>query len=143
MVSCGKCRKLLLSTRRETAFERPLLSGVAYAQRVAYSERERFEKQHGWTIKTMKREASPIRDEYAPVIFSQETVSYIESLDMMSGEEDRENILRARATGKAVLTSPFRLLGSHHLGVVLTFPVYKSKLPPNPTVEQRIEATAG
>lgn len=58
-------------------------------------------------------------------------------------QEDRENILRARATGKAVLTSPFKLLGSHNLGVVLTFPVYKSKLPPNPTVEQRIEATAG
>ncbi|MFQ6649174.1 hypothetical protein Gotur_023208 [Gossypium turneri] len=73
-----------------TAFERPLLSGVAYAER-----------------------------------------------------EDRENILRARATGKAVLTSPFRLLGSHHLGVVLTFPVYKSKLPPSPTEQERIEATAG
>lgn len=58
-------------------------------------------------------------------------------------QEDRENILRARATGKAVLTSPFRLLGSHHLGVVLTFPVYKSKLPPSPTVAQRIEAAAG
>ncbi|KAJ6768851.1 TWO-COMPONENT HISTIDINE KINASE [Salix koriyanagi] len=91
----------------------------------------------------MEREPSAIRDEYAPVIFSQETVSYIESLDMMSGEEDRENILRARATGKAVLTRPFRLLGSHHLGVVLTFPVYKSKLPPSPTAAQRIEATAG
>ncbi|KAJ6351093.1 hypothetical protein OIU78_007092 [Salix suchowensis] len=91
----------------------------------------------------MEREPSAIRDEYAPVIFSQETVSYIESLDMMSGEEDRENILRARATGKAVLTRPFRLLGSHHLGVVLTFPVYKSKLPPGPTAAQRIEATAG
>ncbi|EOY01314.1 CHASE domain containing histidine kinase protein isoform 2 [Theobroma cacao] len=126
-----------------TAFERPLLSGVAYAERVINSEREKFERQHGWTIKTMEKEPSPIRDEYAPVIFSQETVSYIESLDMMSGEEDRENILRARATGKAVLTSPFRLLGSHHLGVVLTFPVYKSKLPPTPTVEERIEATAG
>ncbi|KAE8648582.1 histidine kinase 4 isoform X1 [Cucumis sativus] len=126
-----------------TAFERPLLSGVAYAQRVIHSERDIFEKQHGWMIKTMKREPSPIRDEYAPVIFSQETVSYIESLDMMSGEEDRENILRARATGKAVLTSPFRLLGSHHLGVVLTFPVYKSKLPSKPTEEDRIEATAG
>ncbi|MBA0751386.1 hypothetical protein Gogos_000315 [Gossypium gossypioides] len=126
-----------------TAFERPLLSGVAYAERVVYSEREKFERQHGWTIKTMKREPSPIRDEYAPVIFSQETVSYIESLDMMSGEEDRENILRARATGKAVLTSPFRLLGSHHLGVVLTFPVYKSKLPPSLTEQERIEATAG
>ncbi|XVE85572.1 hypothetical protein DITRI_Ditri17bG0101200 [Diplodiscus trichospermus] len=126
-----------------TAFERPLLSGVAYAERVVHSEREKFERQHGWIIKTMQREPSPIRDEYAPVIFSQETVSYIESLDMMSGEEDRENILRARATGKAVLTSPFRLLGSHHLGVVLTFPVYKSKLPLRPTVEERIEATAG
>nr|ALJ03416.1 histidine kinase 1 [Aeschynomene evenia var. serrulata] len=126
-----------------TAFERPLLSGVAYAQRVVNSERGRFEKQHGWVIKTMEREPSQVRDEYAPVIFAQETVSYLESLDMMSGEEDRENILRARATGKAVLTSPFRLLGSHHLGVVLTFPVYKSKLPPKPTVEERIKATAG
>ncbi|KAL8100687.1 histidine kinase CRE1 isoform X2 [Apium graveolens] len=126
-----------------TAFERPLLSGVAYAQRVVDSDREQFEKLNGWTIRTMEREPSPIRDEYAPVIFSQETVSYIESLDMMSGEEDRENILRARATGKAVLTSPFRLLGSHHLGVVLTFPVYKFKLPSNPSLEQRIDATAG
>lgn len=58
-------------------------------------------------------------------------------------QEDRENILRARATGKAVLTSPFKLLGSHHLGVVLTFPVYKSKLPTKPTMEERIKATAG
>lgn len=127
-----------------TAFERPLLSGVGYAQRVVNSEREEFEKQHGYVIKTMeKREPSPVRDEYAPVIFSQETVSYLESLDLMSGEEDRENILRARATGKAVLTGPFRLLGSHHLGVVLTFPVYKSKLPSSPTLEERVKATAG
>jgi len=69
-----------------TAFERPLLSGVAYAQRVVNSEREQFEKQHGVVIKTMEREASPVRDEYAPVIFAQETVSYLESIDMMSGE---------------------------------------------------------
>lgn len=70
-----------------TAFERPLLSGVGYAQRVVNSEREEFEKQHGYVIKTMeKREPSPVRDEYAPVIFSQETVSYLESLDLMSGE---------------------------------------------------------
>ncbi|KAF3785577.1 Histidine kinase 4 [Nymphaea thermarum] len=126
-----------------TAFERPLLSGVAYAQRVMHSERESFERQQGWTIKTMKREASPIQDEYAPAIFSQETISYIESLDMMSGQEDRENILRARATGKAVLTSPFKLLESNHLGVVLTFPVYRSSLAAEATVEDRIEATVG
>lgn len=69
-----------------TAFERPLLNGVAYAQRILNSEREEFERQHGWTIRTMEKEPSPNRDEYAPVIFSQETVSYIESLDMMSGE---------------------------------------------------------
>uniref|UniRef100_A0A7N0TGF9 histidine kinase n=1 Tax=Kalanchoe fedtschenkoi TaxID=63787 RepID=A0A7N0TGF9_KALFE len=127
-----------------TAFERPLLSGVAYAQRVLNSEREKFEKQLGWTIKTMQtEEPSPVREEYAPVIFTQETVSHLASLDMMSGEEDRENILRARATGKAVLTSPFRLLNSHHLGVVLTFPVYKFKLPVHPSVDERVDATAG
>ncbi|KAK6146661.1 hypothetical protein DH2020_020530 [Rehmannia glutinosa] len=79
-----------------TAFERPLLSGVAYAQRILLSEREEFERQHGWTIRTMEKEPSPIRDE---------------------------------------------LLNSH-LGVVLTFPVYNS-LPLNPTVNERIEATAG
>lgn len=70
----------------QTAFERPLLSGVAYAQRVVHSEREEFEREHGWRIRTMEEEPSPITDEYAPVILSQETVSYIKSLDMMSGE---------------------------------------------------------
>ncbi|CAI9096820.1 OLC1v1033041C1 [Oldenlandia corymbosa var. corymbosa] len=126
-----------------TAFERPLLSGVAYAQKVLSSEREEFERQHGWTIKTMQGDPSPVKDEYAPVIFSQETLSYLRALDMMSGEEDRENILKAKATGKAVLTKPFRLLSSHHLGVVLTIPVFKSLLPPNPTVQERLKATAG
>ncbi|XP_068658611.1 probable histidine kinase 4 [Aristolochia californica] len=126
-----------------TAFERPLLSGVAYAKRVLHSEREKFEKQQGWTIKTMKREPSSVQDEYAPVIFTQKTVSYLESLDMMSGEEDGENILRARESGKAVLTSPFRLLESNHLGVVLTFPVYYSGLSPDATVDDRIKSTAG
>ncbi|KAD2393456.1 hypothetical protein E3N88_40433 [Mikania micrantha] len=127
-----------------TAFERPLMSGVAYAQRVLDSQRIDFESQHGGTIRTMaNKEPSPHRDEYAPVIFSQETVSYLDLVDMMSGEEDRENILRARSTGKAVLTGPFNLLGSHHLGVVLTIPVYKSKLPPNASVRDRIEATVG
>lgn len=126
-----------------TAFERPLFNGVAYAEKVVNSERVEFERLHGWIIRTMKGEPSPIRDEYAPVIFYQETVSYVGSLDMMSGEEDRENILRARDSGKAVLTSPFRLLGSHHLGVVLTIPVYKTVLSPNPTKEERIQAIAG
>lgn len=69
-----------------TAFERPLLNGVAYAQRVVHAERQLFENQQGWMIKTMKRDPSPVQDEYAPVIYSQETVSYIEALDMMSGE---------------------------------------------------------
>ncbi|PON88467.1 Histidine kinase [Trema orientale] len=140
-----------------TSFERPLTSGVAYALKVLHSEREQFEKHHGWTIKKMETEdqtlvqdcipenldPAPVQDEYAPVIFSQETVSHIVSIDMMSGKEDRENILRARATGKGVLTSPFKLLKSNNLGVVLTFAVYNTELPPDATAEQRIEATVG
>lgn len=83
-----------------TAFERPLTSGVAYALKVLHSERKQFEKQHGWTIKKMETEdqtlvqdcipesldPAPVQDEYAPVIFSQETVSHIVSIDMMSGK---------------------------------------------------------
>ncbi|XP_052177907.1 histidine kinase 2 isoform X2 [Diospyros lotus] len=140
-----------------TAFERPLTSGVAYALRVLHSERELFEKQQGWTIKKMETEdqtlvqdcipenldPSPYQDEYAPVIFSQKTVSHIVSIDMMSGKEDRENILRARASGKGVLTSPFKLLKSNHLGVVLTFAVYNTDLPRDAKPEQRINATVG
>ncbi|GAB2285190.1 Histidine kinase 2 [Dionaea muscipula] len=139
-----------------TAFERPLTSGVAYALKVLHSQREQFEMQHGtikkmatgdqtlvqqYDLKTM--DAAPVQDEYAPVIFSQRTVSHIDSVDMMSGKEDRENILRARATGKGVLTSPFKLLKSNHLGVVLTFAVYDTEIPSDATVEQRIEATVG
>ncbi|WOK93085.1 hypothetical protein Cni_G01778 [Canna indica] len=141
-----------------TAFERPLMSGVAYALRVLHAEREEFEKKHGWKIKKMETEdqslakddynlekldPSPVQDEYAPVILSQETVSHIVSIDMMSGKEDRENILRARATGKGVLTSPFNLLKSNHLGVVLTFAVYNTNLPHSATPEQWTKATVG
>ncbi|MBA0548965.1 hypothetical protein Golob_020027, partial [Gossypium lobatum] len=92
---------------------------------------------------TENLDPAPVKDEYAPVIFSQETVSHIVSIDMMSGKEDRENILRARATGKGVLTSPFKLLKSNHVGVVLTFAVYNKDLPPDATPELRIEATMG
>lgn len=83
-----------------TSFERPLTSGVAYALKVNHSEREQFEMMHGWTIKKMETEdqtlvqdcdpenlePAPIQDEYAPVIFSQETVAHIVSIDMMSGK---------------------------------------------------------
>lgn len=140
-----------------TAFERPLTSGVAYALKVTHSERESFEKRQGWTIKKMehgdqtlvqdfdptKMDPAPIQDEYAPVIFCQRTVAHIVSIDMMSGKEDRDNILRARATGKGVLTSPFKLLKSNHLGVVLTFAVYDRELPLDATAKQRIAATVG
>ncbi|GAB4825284.1 Histidine kinase 2 [Ancistrocladus abbreviatus] len=139
-----------------TAFERPLTSGVAYALKVLHSEREQFEKRHG-TIRKMetgdqtlaqdcdpeKMDPAPIQEEYAPVIFSQRTVSHIASIDMMSGKEDRENILRARETGKGVLTFPFKLLKSNHLGVVLTFAVYNTELPLDATPEERIATTVG
>lgn len=51
--------------------------------------------------------------------------------------------MRARASGKGVLTSPFKLLKSNHLGVVLTFAVYNTHIPQDATPEQRINATVG
>ncbi|GMI70847.1 histidine kinase 3 [Hibiscus trionum] len=142
-----------------TAFERPLTSGVAYAVRVLHSEREQFEKQRGWSIKRMDTleqnpvhkddynpdllESSPVQEEYAPVIFAQDIVSHVVSIDMLSGKEDSKNVLRARKSGKGVLTSPFRLLKTNRLGVILTFAVYKRDLPSNATPNERIKATNG
>ncbi|KAK4423951.1 Histidine kinase [Sesamum alatum] len=143
----------------KTSFERPLTSGVAYAVRVLHTEREQFEIQQGWTIKRMDNveqtpvhddeydpadlETSPVQEEYAPVIFAQDTVAHIISVDVLSGKEDRENVLRARESGKGVLTAPFRLLKTNRLGVILTFAVYKRDLSPNATPAERIQATAG
>lgn len=75
---------------------------MAYAVRVLHSEREQFETQQGWTIKRMDTieknpvhkddyapealEPSPIQEEYAPVIFAQDTISHVVSLDMLSGK---------------------------------------------------------
>ncbi|XP_057811184.1 histidine kinase 3 isoform X2 [Salvia miltiorrhiza] len=143
----------------KTSFERPLTSGVAYAVRVLDAEREQFEIQQGWTIKRMDKdeqtpvhedeydpedlEPSPVQEEYAPVIFAQETVAHVISVDMLSGKEDRDNILRARESGKGVLTAPFRLLKTNRLGVILTFAVYRRDLPPNATPAERTQASAG
>ncbi|KAL8137799.1 hypothetical protein V2J09_003800 [Rumex salicifolius] len=142
-----------------TAFERPLTSGVAYAVRVLHSEREHFEKQQGWKIKRMDTleetqahkdeynvdilEPPTVEEEYAPVIFAQDTVSHVVSLDMLSGKEDRDNVLRARESGKGVLTAPFPLLKTNRLGVILTFAVYKMDLPSNATPIERVQATLG
>ncbi|CAN4123369.1 unnamed protein product [Withania somnifera] len=143
-----------------TAFERPLTSGVAYAVRVLHSERKEFEKKHGWSIKRMDTleqtpvhkdneydrdglEPSPVQAEYAPVIFAQDTIAHVISVDMLSGKEDRENVLRARESGKGVLTAPFRLLKTNRLGVIKTFAVYKTDLPSNATPNERIQATDG
>ncbi|GFS46541.1 histidine kinase 3 [Actinidia rufa] len=142
-----------------TAFERPLTSGVAYAVRVLHSEREQFEKQQGWTIKRMDTleqtpvhkdeyspealEPSPIQKEYAPIIFAQDTISHVVSIDVLSCKEDRENVLRARASGKGVVSAPFPLLKSNRFGVVLTFAVCKTVLPSSATPEERIQATDG
>lgn len=138
-----------------TAFERPLTSGVAYAVKVLHPEREQFEKQHGWAIKRMdtieqehfqkadNAEPTPVQEEYAPVIFAQDTISHMVSVDVLTGKEDRENVLRARASGKGVLTAPFPLLKTGRLGVILTFAVYKRELPSNATPDERIQAADG
>ncbi|CAI0396787.1 unnamed protein product [Linum tenue] len=127
----------------KTAFERPLMSGVAYAIRVLHLEREKFERQQGWSIRKMKFEPSPVQEEYAPVILAQDTVAHMVSLDLLSGKEDCDNAIRARESGKGVLTTPFRLLKTNRLGVILTFAVYKRDLPADATPKDRVEATDG
>ncbi|KAB2624516.1 histidine kinase 3-like [Pyrus ussuriensis x Pyrus communis] len=142
-----------------TAFERPLTCGVAYAGRVLHWGKEEFEKQQGWTIKRMDTleqnqvhkndyapealEPSPVQEESAPVIFAQDAIRHVIAFDMLSGKEGRQNMLRARESGKGVLTAPFRLLKTNRLGVILTFAVYKSYLPTNATPNERIQATVG
>ncbi|KAG2603034.1 hypothetical protein PVAP13_5KG741600 [Panicum virgatum] len=133
-----------------TAFERPLTSGVAYAVRVTHAEREQFERQQGWSIKKMyssKKQAGDAEvrepaEEYAPVIFAQNAYKHVISFDMLSGNEDRENVLRARESGKGVLTAPFKLL-NNRLGVILTYTVYKTELPPNARPQERIQTAIG
>nr|GFA19776.1 pescadillo homolog [Tanacetum cinerariifolium] len=46
-------------------------------------------------------EPSLIQQEYTPVIFAQDTIEHVISLDMLTGKEDRENVMRARELRKA------------------------------------------
>lgn len=84
-----------------TLFERPLTSWVAYAVKVPHSEREEFERKQGWSIKKMVKdeehptrgndssfedEPSPIKEEYAPVIFAQDTIKHVISVDLLTGK---------------------------------------------------------
>jgi len=92
---------------------------VAYAVRVLHSEREQFEKQQGWTIKSMhcieqapvekdgyaveNLEPSPVQEEYAPVIFAQDTIAHVISVDVLSGE------VRTAYSARLFLLGPIRL----------------------------------
>jgi histidine kinase 2/3/4 (cytokinin receptor) len=79
---------------KRTAFERPLMSGVAYAVRVTHAEREMFERQQGWSIKKMysssnkagNAEVREPMEEYAPVVFAQDGYKHVVSFDMLSGK---------------------------------------------------------
>ncbi|KAJ4832078.1 hypothetical protein Tsubulata_009846 [Turnera subulata] len=48
-----------------------------------------------------------------------------------------------RVSGRGVLSAPFRLLKTNRLGIILTFTVYKTHLPPSATPNERIQATIG
>ncbi|KAF7077190.1 hypothetical protein CFC21_081771 [Triticum aestivum] len=137
-----------------TAFERPLTSGVAYAVRVTHAERDQFERQQGWSIKKMYSPNSQgegdaagamIREpdeEYAPVIFAQDAYKNVISFDMLSGADDRENIIRARESGRGALTAPFQLLNGR-IGVILTYSVYTSEAVVNARPQELIQAAIG
>ncbi|KAJ1278910.1 hypothetical protein BS78_04G115200 [Paspalum vaginatum] len=140
---------IFASFTERTKFERPLMSGVAYAARVTHAERELFERQQAWLIKKMysaiKDPVPMVRElaaEYAPVIFAEDAYKHIVSFDLLSGREDRENVQRARESGKPALTAPFKML-NNRIGVILTHTVYKSGLPRNATPQLRIQSAIG
>ena len=84
---CFWIQETFATYTERTAFERPLMSGVAYAERVLHANRASFEATHGWHIKEMfSKERQLDFDEYAPTIMSQKTVFYLTSIDMMSGQ---------------------------------------------------------
>ncbi|KAF5954979.1 hypothetical protein HYC85_007835 [Camellia sinensis] len=69
--------------------------------------------------------------------------TFTQFLNLCTNRKIVQNVLRARESGKGVLTAPFRLLKSNRLGVILTFAVYKTDLPSNATSSERIQATNG
>jgi len=135
--------------------ELPLMSGLAYAVRVKHAEREQFELQQGWRIKRMcsSKNCLPgpgdtatmeISEEYAPVIFAQDSFKNVISFDMLSGIDDSENILRATESGKGVLTAPFKLgVLNNRFGVILTYTLYKYDLPATARTQERSQAAVG
>ncbi|XP_047078541.1 probable histidine kinase 3 [Lolium rigidum] len=137
--------------------ELPLTSGLAYAVRVTHAEREQFERQQGWSIKRMcssencsrledtaTMEISERAEEYAPIIFAQDAFKNVISVDMLSGIDGRENILRAAESGKGVLTAPFKLgVLNNRFGVILTYTLYKYDLPATARTEERSQAAVG
>ncbi|KAI6669524.1 hypothetical protein NL676_004409 [Syzygium grande] len=58
-------------------------------------------------------------------------------------KEDQDHVLKGRAFEKAVLSGPFRLLPSNRIGVIWTYPVYRSTLSPSKRLEEHTVATAG
>lgn len=58
-------------------------------------------------------------------------------------QEDQDHVLKGRAFEKAVLSGPFRLLPSNRIGVIWTYPVYRSTLSPSMRLEEHTVATAG
>ncbi|KAF8009168.1 hypothetical protein BT93_J0223 [Corymbia citriodora subsp. variegata] len=132
-----------------TTFKQPLLSGVVYATRVGHCKIENTERGRLWNIMhvTPESEPSPIQEEYVPYKFGEDDIAYsgalLNSLGMMTGEEDQHHVLKARAVEKAVLSAPFRLFPSNRTGVILIYPVYRSKFSPSMSLEERSRATAG
>ncbi|KAI6669521.1 hypothetical protein NL676_004406 [Syzygium grande] len=132
-----------------TTFKRPLLSGVVYAKHVGPCNAENIERGKLWSIihVTPESEPSHSQEEYLPFRFDEDDIAYtgplLSSLARMTRKEDQHHVLKARAIEKAVLSPPFRQFPSNRTGVILIYPVYRSKFSPNMSLEERIRATAG
>ncbi|KAF8009165.1 hypothetical protein BT93_J0219 [Corymbia citriodora subsp. variegata] len=135
-----------LETYMDNTRKRPLFSGVAFAERVGHCKLNNFEMGRKWRIMDMTfiNPASPV---LAPSCFCIADFAHVNalfnSLGMMTREEDQDHVLNGRAIEKAVLSGPFRLSQSNRIGVILTYPVYRSTLSPSMGLEEHTGATAG
>ncbi|KAM7280686.1 hypothetical protein ACFE04_007820 [Oxalis oulophora] len=92
-----------------------------------YEENNSFEKDDPVAATRLKMPVFILRIfVYQKPMFTVCIVTYL--CNLLLNMEEHKNIFRDRPSGKAFLTTPLKLLCSHHLRVFLTFQVYKSKI---------------
>uniref|UniRef100_A0A0D9ZYG8 Protein kinase domain-containing protein n=1 Tax=Oryza glumipatula TaxID=40148 RepID=A0A0D9ZYG8_9ORYZ len=125
----------------QMAFARYVAESTAFDS--THAERELFERQRVWSIAMKRPSPSKMMMNSSSSSKRSPPDEYVRPRrHALGGSLDSENVLRAIESGKVVLTAPLRLL-SNRIGVISAYAVYKSELPLNATVQDRIQSSIG